>query len=449
MSVPVPTARLAVVAALAGLVVLFAGDFGAVTVLGRSFDARFVAVNVVVAVLAVLDWSLAPAPRRLGVERTHPPSVVMDHTIGLTWTIERERVRGARATTVSLADDLPPSFQSATRRVEIPVPAAGSASASVDARPSRRGRFELGGITLRTRGPLGLVLRQQRRDVPSRLRVLPPFRSAKEAELILHRARVLDVGLRSAKGRGGGTEFDSLRELTPDDETRRIDWAATARSPHPIVRTFRAEENQTVIVALDAGRIMAGRVDGVPRLEFGMDGAMLLAELATGLGDRMGLMAFDRGVHTIVDPSNRRSQRSMVTEAVCGLHPALAESDYRSMVSHVLAHHRRRTLLVLVTELSEAVIEEFVLPSLPLLTRKHLVVVASVRDPDVTAWTTDTAPDADGAFLRSAALASIESRRRIAARLGAAGALVVDADPADFVTRLGDVYLDAKAIGRL
>src|SRR5699024_4406700 len=120
-------------------------------------------------------------------------------------------------------------------------------------------------LVWRGEGPLGLVARQHREHRPSLLRVHPRFRSREEAELKIDQARILEVGLRSSTGRGGGTDFDQLREYTVDDEFRRIDWAATARSGRPIVRTFRAERNQNVVVLFDNGRVMAGRVAGAPR----------------------------------------------------------------------------------------------------------------------------------------------------------------------------------------
>lgn len=446
MTWPVPSWRLAVLAVLAGMVLLVMPDLGVTGMLGAGIDNRFLIVNAVIAALAIADGVMAPAPGRFDVRRIHPAAVTLGHEATVEWEVGQ---KSGRACSVWLADQLAPSLGAETRRAKVTVPGRGVGTVRTGMAPSRRGRFEPSELVVRTSGPLGLLFKQRRRDVPTRLRILPPFRSAKEAELKLHKARILEVGLRSARGRGGGTEFDSLRELTPDDETRRIDWAASARSARPIVRTYRAEQSQTVMCLLDSGRIMAGRVDGVARLEHGMDGAMLLAELATGLGDKMGLLAFDQEPHTTVNASNRRSQRSTIVEALFDLEPALAESDYRSMVTHVLAHHRRRTFLVLITELVEEVVEDFLLPVLPLLMRTHLVVVAAVRDPDVERWAVETTVDEDGAFLRSAALASLESRRRVAARLRAKGAIVVDETPERFAGALGDAYLDAKAVGRL
>ena len=116
------------------------------------------------------------------------------------------------------------------------------------------------------------------------LRVHPAFPSREEAELRINRARILEVGLRSAKGRGGGTEFDQLREYGVDDEFRRIDWAATARAGKAMVRTYRAERNQNVLLLLDNGRVMAGQVADVPRVEHAMDAVMCLTTVATRLG---------------------------------------------------------------------------------------------------------------------------------------------------------------------
>ena len=388
MTWPIPGPRLALLAVLGAVAVFALPDLGTSTIAGVALDNRFLVINTVVVLAATVDTILAPAPGSVVVERDHPRAVTLDHPATISWQVATPdgfRPWGAAAT-VRVADQLAPSLRAPTRRVDVRIAARGTTRASVEATPSRRGRFEPSELVVRTSGPFGVMRKQHRREHRTTLNVLPPFRSAREAELSLRRARILEIGLRSARGRGGGTEFDSLRELTPDDETRRIDWAATARSNRPIVRTYRAERNQTVLCLLDSGRTMAARVDGVPRMEYAMDGAMLLAELATGLGDRMGLLAFDQEVNTTIEPSNRRSQRARIGERLFDLEPALAESNYQNAVTHVLARYRRRSFLVVLTELGPEAVEEYLLPTLPLLIRTHLVVVAAIRDADLVHW---------------------------------------------------------------
>jgi uncharacterized protein (DUF58 family) len=307
---------------------------------------------------------------------------------------------------------------------------------------------------VRIEGRLGLGARQRRVPLSTTLRVHPPFRSKEEAELKIRRARILEVGMRSARGLGGGTEFEQLREYGPDDEFRRIDWNATARSGRTIVRTYRAERNQSVLVLLDNGRTMAGRVAGVPRVEHAMDAAMMLTTVATRLGDRCGLVAFDRVVRDVVAPARRVDQLSRVTEAMYALEPELSESDYSSAFAQVVARFRRRSMLVLLTDLVDHAVEESLLPALPLITRTHLVVLGAVRDPQVEAWAAGDGVDDSitaeaAAYRRAAAVQALADRRRTAVRLRSMGVTVVDAAPGRLAPELADAYLLAKTTGRL
>jgi len=435
--VPVPTRRLGLVALALAVPLL--------VVPGGAFAALVVA-DAVLVLVAVLDWVRTPDPRRLEVRRELPGAVSIGTEAQVVWVVTNP---GRRPVTVALADGLAPSLAAGTRRAQLRVPAGGRARASTTICPRRRGRFEISEVVLRVPGPLGLAARQRRVTQNSVLAVHPRYRSAAEAELRINRARLLEVGLRSAAGRGTGTEFDSLREYSVDDEARRIDWAATARSPRAIVRTYRAERSQRVVCLLDNGRTMAANVDGVARSEHAMDAVMMLTHVAGRLGDRVGLLAFDRQVRSTVSPRPGAGQLARVAEALYQLHPVLAESDYREAFRQTLARSRRRSLLVVCTELAEQAFAETLLPALPLVSRHHLVVVAAVADPAVLGWAAAVPGDAGGAYRKAAAVAALAERRRLAARLRALGTTVVDAPPGELAPRLADAYLRVKATGRL
>jgi uncharacterized protein (DUF58 family) len=439
VSTPVPTWRLAVAAlAVVPLVVFVPLAF-------------FVANAVLLAVVAA-DLALAPSPRSINVRRDLPSTLTMGAVSELCWTVHGTKRRSAR---VSVADGLAPSLGADIRRFSTAVGAGTTTRATTQIRPTRRGRFALGPVTLRVFGPLGLIARQRTMTVPGELRVLPPFRSRAEAELRMHRSRLIDVGARSARGRGGGTEFDQLREYTTDDEFRRIDWAATARTGRAVVRTYRAERNQTVLVLLDCGRTMAGMVEGVPRLEHAMDAIMMLAAVTTHLGDRVGMTVYDRETRLTVTASSGRSQVARFTEAFAEVEAELVESDLRAAVIENLGRRHRRSLVVVVTELSLVAVDEVLLAGLAAL-RHHQVIVVSVSDPEVSRWVADSAAYGDGdddvmqrAYRSAAAAAAQAQRRRAAARLRGAGALVVDGPPGKVATQLADTYLELKATGRL
>ena len=434
---PVPTRRLAVVAVALAVARLL---------LPNDFSGGLYTLDGALLVVAVADWLLAPAPRRIGVERVAPAVITLGQRGDVTWTLTNST---RRRQPVSIADALAPSLHAETRRASATLPPEGTARIRTTVQPTRRGRFRLDQLVVRVDGPLRLTARQRARALPAVVQVHPPFKSQKEAELRIRKARLLEIGLRSAQGRGGGTEFEQLREYGPDDEIRRVDWAATARAGKAIVRTYRAERNQTVMVLLDNGRLMAARVADVPRLEHAMDAALLLTTVATRLGDKAGLVVFDADVRAVLEPSHARMQPGLVTELLFDLQSELVEPDYRSAFASVVARYRRRVLLVLLTELSEQAAGEFLLPALPLITRSHVVVIGAVRDPEVEAWARAPVVESEDAFRRAAAISALTERQRLTAKLRSLGVTVVDAEPGKLAPELADAYLKLKATGTL
>ena len=438
LAYPVPTVWFAALVAASGLA-LFAWP-------GRSWVALGV-VEVLLVLVFVADAVLCVAPRRIDVQREIDESVTLGEETTLTWLVAN---RAARLARVTVTDALWPSLQAERRRVSATLRAGARLRAKSVLRPSRRGRFPLRDVTVRVEGPLRLVSRQATRAVEGGVRVMPAYPSREDVQRRIRTPRVLEVGLRSIRTSGGGTEFDQLRDYRPDDEFRRIDWPSTVRLQRTIVKQYRAERNQNIVLLLDNGRVMAGTVGGVPRVEHAMDAALGVVQAATKLGDRVGMLAFDRQVRSILVPTNGKSQLGRAAEAMYMLEPDYTESAYQVAFNDATARFRRRSLFIVLTDLVEAVVEQALLPALPTITRRHLVVVAAVQDPAVTAWAAGGAHRwASEAYREAAAVNVLHERARAIARLRAAGAMVVDAAPGQLATELVDKYLEVKASGRL
>lgn len=443
---PVPTARLALVAAAVSVPVL----------LSPLPWPTLLLANVFVLLAAVFDRTRAPQVAALGLRRDAPATMTLGGQADVEWTVTNP---GRSMVRVTLADELVASLGAARRRFAVRLPPGGRARDAVTLHPTRRGRFHLHTVTVRVVGPWGLAARQDDRVVPHDLIVQPPFRSRAETELRLARARRLEIGVRVTRARGDGMEFDSLREYTVDDEIRRIDWAATARASQPIARTYRAERNQTVLVLVDCGRTMAALVSAtttgsastepIPRIEHAIDAAQAVTRLATGLGDRVGMVAFADRVVATVPPRTRADQLRRVTRALTDVTARLVESDYRGAFAHTLATFPRRALLVVLTELAGEAAEQTLLPALPLLRRRHVVLVAAVRDPIVEQWSVQRPATVDQVYRRAAAIRTLSARQATAQALQRAGATVVDVIPGRLAAAVSETYLDTKASGRL
>lgn len=435
---PLPTVWFAALVAVSGL--------GFFAWSGRSWHALLIAEAVLVGLFAI-DAAAGVTPRRIDVVREVAETVTLGEPVTLSWQVDNRSARPAR---VTVTDALWPSLQAERRRISASLRGGGRLRARTQLLPSRRGRFPLRDITVRVEGPLRLASRQATRHVPGALRVMPGYPSREEVQRRMRLPRVLEVGLRSIRTSGGGREFDQLRDFHADDEFRRIDWPATVRLQRPIVRQYRAERNQHVVVLLDNGRVMAGTVGGVPRVEHGMDAVLGLVQTATHLGDRVGLVAFDRQVRSIVVPTAGKAQLGRAAEAMFLLEPDYSESAYTEAFSLATARFRRRSLFVVITDLVEAVVEQALLPALPILTRRHLVVIAAVQDPAVQQWAAgDEHQWAGEAYRQAAAVNHLHQRSRATARLRSAGAIVVDAAPGQLAVELVDNYLAIKASGRL
>ncbi|WP_409497336.1 DUF58 domain-containing protein [Amycolatopsis sp. cmx-11-12] len=391
--------------------------------------------------LVALDLLLAGSVRRLRFARSGATSVRLGEACEVTLTVANPGGRPVRAW---LRDAWPPSA-GADDRHRLSLPAGERRIVTTHLLPTRRGDRRAARITVRSTGPLGLAARQGSHDVPWTVRALPPFHSRKHLPSRLARLQQLD-GRNAVLIRGQGTEFDSLREYVIGDDVRSIDWRASARASDVMVRTWRPERDRHVVLVLDTGRVSAGRVGDAPRLDAAMDAALLLAVLAARAGDRVDLLAYDRQVHAAVQGST--DLLPSLVNAMAPLEPSLIETDARGMVAEVLRRTRRRALVVLLTGLDAAPLEEGLFPVLSKLTSRHQLVIASVADPRVAEMAAGRG-DAEAVYDAAAAERVLAERRQVTARLARHGVEVVDAVPEDLPPRLADRYLALKAAGRL
>ncbi|MFG2171414.1 DUF58 domain-containing protein [Streptomyces niveus] len=407
------------------------------------------AVNAPLSLAILCDYCLAAPVRTLRFTRSGDTSVRLGESAEVQLTVTNPARRTLRA---HIRDAWPPSSwpagtEHAASRHKLTVPPGERRRLATLLRPTRRGDRHTERVTVRSFGPLGLAARQGNHDVPWTVRVLPPFTSRKHLPSRLARLRELD-GRTSVLTRGEGTEFDSLRPYVPGDDTRSIDWRATARQSAVAIRTWRPERDRHILVVLDASRTSAGRVGDVPRLDAAMDATLLLTALAARAGDRVDLLAYDRRTRAQVRGRSASDVLPAMVNALSTLEPELVETDARGLAATVLKSAPRRSLVVLLTSLETAPVEEGLLPVLPQLTQRHTVLVASVADPHAEAMSTARG-SVDAVYEAAAGGQAQSQRRRTSEKLQRYGVTVVDAVPDSLAPALADAYLALKAAGRL
>ena len=430
----------AAAAALAGVLVVLA------------FRSWLAVLGVAVAIGAGIgaDLLLAAPVRPLRLSRSGDTAVRLGETAEVALTIANP---GRRVLRGLIRDAWPPSAGARPRPTSASIRGGGQTVITTTLTPTRRGDRAAVSVTVRSTGPLGLAARQGRHAVPWTVRALPPFHSRRHLPEKLSRLRELD-GMHRSLIRGQGSEFDSLRAYVPGDDVRSIDWRGTARRQEVLVRTWRPERDRRILVVLDTGRTSAGRVatigreGGIPRLDSSMDAALLLAALAIRAGDRIDLLAFDQRLRARVVAAPRNDTLRAFASAMARVDAELVELDSAAMVAAILAHARQRCLVVLLTDLNPAALGEGLLPRLPLLTSRHLVVLGSVADPRLDELAAGRG-EAGIVYAAAAAERARAGRSQLAAQLRQQGVTVVDASPDRFPPALADAYLDLKAAGQL
>jgi uncharacterized protein (DUF58 family) len=432
------TGRFVVLLALGAVpVVLFGADPAQGAVLLVAWLAGCV-------LLGVLDLCLAGSPRAVALERDLPGRLRLGETVTSLLYVTN---RGRRMLRGRLRDGWSPSAGAPATRAAIRVPAGERRVVELSLTPFRRGERRTEHVTIRSVGPFGLVARQATLRAPGVLRVLPPFTSRKHLPSRITRLRELD-GRTAVMIRGQGTEFDSLREYVPGDDVRSIDWRATARRSDVMVRTWRPERDRRVVLLLDTGRTSAARVDNEPRIDTAFEASLLLAALATRAGDRVDLLAYDRRVRARVQGATGPELLSRLVDALAPLDPELLEMDWTAAPALVRSVTSARSLVVLLTSIDAAGSSRALLSVLPQLTRRHMVVVASVTDPEVRSIAR-SGHDRESIYRAAAAERALLDTERVSAAIRRLGAEVVTAAPADLPPALADRYLALKAAGRL
>ena len=309
----------------------------------------------------------------------------------------------------------------------------------------RRGRHRLPAPGLRVDGPLGLGAYFTRAADDTEVLVYPDMPAAWRLARAVRQSRYKESGHRLRGALGLGTEFESIRDYLPDDDIRQVNWRATARVGRPMSNQYRIEQDRDVVCLIDVGRLMAAPLRDRTRLDAAVDAAAAVALVADEIGDRCGALAFDAEVTRNVRP--RRKGGDAVVRAIFDLEPSSVDSDYELAFRHVSG--LKRSFVLVFTDLLEEVAARPLVEAVPVLARRHAVVVASSTDDDLVGLLDKPPRTPHDVYLSAAALDVLGARERAMAHIATAGAEVLEAPSHRLAAACVDAYLRAKTRARL
>ncbi len=399
-------------------------------------------VDLLVVAIAVADLMSLPRRAALAAERDtqrivsvqqrHPVALTIINRTGRSWSVE-------------IRDDLPRELVADPPELKRRLPPRSRVTLHYDLRALRRGSFRLDSVYLRVRSRWGLWQRYLTYPHATRLHVYPDVRQVGEYALLARTNRLSLMGVRRTRKVGHDHDFERLRDYTPDDNYKHIDWRTTARRNKLTVKDFQTSQSQRVLFLLDCGRMMTNQSAGLSLLDHALNAMLMLSYVALQQGDAVGLVCFSDRIHSYVPPRSGRAQINKLLHACYNRFPQLVEPRYDRAFVHLSAHCRKRALVILMTQVIDRVNAEQIERYLSSLAGRHLPLAVLLRD-HALFDAVPASPLQGAALYRAAAAAHILNwRDEVLVALQHQGVLSLDVFPEAITAPLINRYLEIKA----
>lgn len=437
---PLPARRLFPTLQLSLLLALGAAGFGASTFLPDLFWVSLL-YNLGLGAAVALDIRKVRGGDQVSTKRELDLPLSLGASNPVTLTLNN---KSHFPLYLQIRDEMPHPFEFDHKLIQTDLAPGTTDAAHYHITPLERGLYQFGALNIRFSTNWKLVTLQRRYALEEEVKVYPNITDTKKHKLLAKRQQLSQMGLHTMKFKGGGMAFESLRNYVPGDELRHMDWKASARRGRLITRQYQLERGQNLMVLLDVGRTMASRGEDLSKLDHAVNAAMLLSYVAVQQEDRVGMMAFADEVMSYLPLGKGEAQQQKVMDMLYALQPQQVESDYRRVFLEGAIRLRKRSLIVLLTDLidpdSSARLIAHILP----LVRKHLVLCVALSDYEWLDLIDRVPQDAREVYQQSVAISMIEDRKMALAKLSSYGVLTLDATPKDLSVAVVNRYLKLK-----
>ncbi len=430
-----PTRRLVAALAILGLPFVMALWYPRLEMVGGLAAATLV-------IVLVLDLASASRRGQFDIELTVPPvlSLATEEHLHV-----RVRSRSGPSGDGWIRVVFPETWHAPVPLERIAVPGGGEGEVRFTVTARKRGRYEVGPVHLRLATPLGFFWRDYKFEGRAETKVYPAVAAIKKYALLTRSLRGREMGLRNQRQRGQGMEFARLRDYHHDDDLRLIDWKATARRGRLISREYQVERCQNIVLMVDAGRMLTEEVDGIVKIEYVLNAALLLTRIAAQYDDRVGALVFSDRVERLTPLRKGRAAIGSMAEALFDVEPKLCEANYEIAFSRLNATCRKRALVVLFTNLVDQETSTIVSGYLRTSAYRHVPLLVAVGDRETReiAWSAPKEPE--DVYRKGAAAQLLVNRAKTIQDLQRRGVHVVDAPAGDMPVGVINKYLELKA----
>jgi uncharacterized protein (DUF58 family) len=377
---------------------------------------------------------------RVVVERGAWPRLVVNGPVDVCFRCEN---RGSRAVRLSIVQPWPAAVQAESERINLLLAPGEEVEAAISVTPQRRGTMTI--LPAEVNWHYGEDLARRRVALPGcETDVSPTMHNVAQYELLRRHRALRQFGIHRLRMVGAGREFDQLREYGPDDDYRDIDWKATARRRSPVTAVYQAERSQDVMLCVETGRMMGNPFGHATALDHAVDAALVLAHVCCQSGDRCGLAVFRDTVTQYMKPANGQVATQRILKSLTHIRSQALFPSYAALAEALRMHQKRRSLTLLFTDLNDPQLAANLLSVAPSVSRRHLFVVVSLRDPMLESIACSAPTDRMGLHQVLAARRLSDERAARIRDLTRAGMRVLEVDADSITVDVINTYLEIK-----
>jgi len=183
---------------------------------------------------------------------------------------------------------------------------------------------------------------------------------------------------------GQSLEFEQIKDYSPEDDYRHINWKASAKKGQLMVNQYQDERSQDIYSIIDLGRTMKMPFYGQTLLDYAINGSLALSKTIISMSDRAGLLGFSFKKSEFLPSKKDLKQFGKINEMLYNLDTDFSESDFEYLYQFVRKNIKHRSLLVIFTNFDSTVALHRQLPYIKALSRFHLLLIVFFENSEIS-----------------------------------------------------------------
>lgn len=400
--------------------------------------------NFLLITLLIIDFTISPKLQHFNIRRKMDSKLSLSVLNRIDLYIENPVNYRFNA---RIRDSVPESFKVDNEIIEFTINPGENKNIFYMVRPTKRGEYVFPDLHIRITGVLGLCVLSQTLKIKDRVKVYPNLKDLRNSNILMAQKKRLLAGLQKIRSLGVGSEFESIREYNPGDDFRRINWNVTARTGHIYTNHYEPERNQYIYLMMDTSRVMNEEINEITKLDYAVNAAFTVAEIAINYGDNIGLLSFDSDIRRIVTAGKGTGQFQRLAENLYNIQATETYADYQKAFSTLQREQNRQSLVLLFTDPYNFEHASDIVKAWKTCAPRHKVIILSIKNPALHYKAGIKITSTEDIFGKSAAIKLIDDRQRTFSILEKSGIQVLESNPDKFTIDAVNRYILMKSDG--